>query len=275
MIIELEKKEFGRCRHLVNQQGHIEVLAIVEGVNAGRIFVDDRYFPASGLIWLGNNDGFFFIGEANNEAFNQELNDFIDRVIISEAKKEDLDWFEGMGNHEEWDKTIENIFEHRGLGSWKQRVYTLQADNYERNSEPLLQEGYEIVKISKSLFEDHSISIDTEFLRAKIREFWSTPEQFLNEGIGYCAIYNKEVVSVCFSGFVVNDVHCIDIETLESHQGKKLAQHIAQSFVQECLDTNGVPYWDCMEMNKPSIAVAERLGFKNIFSYTGYEFSIQ
>ncbi|MGD2197238.1 GNAT family N-acetyltransferase [Lysinibacillus fusiformis] len=35
-----------------------------------------------------------------------------------------------------------------------------------------------------------------------------------------------------------------------------------------------IAYWDCMDMNKPSIAIAEKIGFRNMFHYTGYELAI-
>lgn len=62
MIFELNKKDLYRCNQIVNPEGQLEVIAVVEGINSGRIFVDDAKSPKSGLVWLGNNDGFFFIG---------------------------------------------------------------------------------------------------------------------------------------------------------------------------------------------------------------------
>ncbi len=62
MISELKKSEFFKCRYMLYEQGQLEAKAVVEGINPGRIFVDDIESPASGLIWLSNNDGFFFIG---------------------------------------------------------------------------------------------------------------------------------------------------------------------------------------------------------------------
>ncbi|WP_408057173.1 GNAT family N-acetyltransferase [Ureibacillus acetophenoni] len=38
------------------------------------------------------------------------------------------------------------------------------------------------------------------------------------------------------------------------------------------LERGMFPYRDCMEGNKPSVAVAEKIGFKNVFNYVGYEF---
>jgi len=273
MISELTKSDFYKCRSLVNEKGQLEIKAVIEGVNPGRIFVDDETSPTSGFIWLGNNDGFLFIGDAENEAFNKELNNFIDEIIIPEARKVQLNCFEGMGNHIKWNKTIEKVFEHRKLESWNQRVYEIQKDDYKDKDEPAIEQGYEIVKICKPLFDNDDGSIkNIEFLHAKILEFWGSPESFFDDGIGYCIVYKNEIVSVCFSGFVFENVHCIDIETLEGHQGKKLAQKLAHHFVKDCLENHMVPYWDCMELNKPSVAVAENVGFRNVFNYVGYYF---
>lgn len=270
MIIELQKSEFWKCREILNAQGQMEAKAVVEGINPGRIFVDDDSSPTTGIIWLGNNDGFIFLGNEANEKFNQELNSFIDGVIVPEAKKVNLKWFEGVGNHPNWNETLQTVFAHRNLGSWNQRVYTLQAKDFQADNVPA-EEGYEIKKITSDLLRDKSLK-SIEFLQSKILEFWTSIEDFIEIGVGYCVLFKNEVVSICFSGFVVGNVHGIHIETLKAHQGKNLAKKVAHSYVKECLENQIVPYWDCMEMNKPSIAVAESLGFKNVFHYVGYEF---
>ncbi|WP_078552143.1 GNAT family N-acetyltransferase [Bacillus alkalicellulosilyticus] len=276
MITELKKSDFYKCRDLLFEQGQIDAKAIVEGVNPGRIFVDDIASPTSGLIWLGNNDGFIFIGNERNEGFNSNLNTLIDTVIKPEAMKVGLTWFEGIGEDSKWDETIKKVFENRGLGSWNQKVYTLHKSDYNHNSHPSIEEGYTIVKISEPFFNNRDKSNENiDFLHSNILDFWSLPQSFFNEGIGYCAVYKNRVVSLCTSGFVVNNVHAINIETLEEHQGKKLAQKLALSFVEECFTNNFVPYWDCMESNKPSVAVAEKVGFRNIFGYKGYEFKLE
>ncbi|WP_332646019.1 GNAT family N-acetyltransferase [Lysinibacillus sp. 54212] len=274
MICELQQSDFHKCLRIINEQGQLEAKAIISGVNPGRIFVDDEATPQTGLIWLGNNDGFIFIGDESNERFIKDINAYIDDRIAPEAKKVSLKWFEGVGNHEKWNNTIQSIFKHRELGSWQQKVYILEKEHYKPEREPMLENGYSIHKIDKMLYEnDTSFIKNIEFLHSKILEFWSSPDHFFSKGIGYCIVHKNEIVSVCFSGFVVENIHCIDIETLGTHQGKKLAQTNAHSFVKDCFENNMVPYWDCMEGNKPSIAVAENLGFCNSFNYIGYEFT--
>lgn len=273
MICEISKNDFYRCNSLVNEQGQLEVRAVIAGVNPGRIFVDNVSSPNSGLIWLGNNDGFFFIGDAENEEFNKEMNRFINNVIVTEARKAGLDCFEGIGNHSKWNKTIERIFQHRKLKSWNQRVYTLRKEEYENHHEPEIEQEYTVLKMSKALYENNNNTFkNIDFLQTKILEFWSSPDCFFNEGIGYCIVYDDLIVSVCFSGFVFENIHCIDIETIEGHQGRKLAQKIAHSFVKDCLENEIIPYWDCMELNRPSVAIVENVGFTNVFNYVGYYF---
>ena len=273
MICELSKNDFYKCNSLVNEHGQLEVKAVIAGVNPGRIFVDNVSSPNSGLIWLGNNDGFFFIGDAKNIEFNNTINDFIDEVIVPEAKKVGLNCFEAIGNHSNWNKTIDRIFQHRNLKSWNQRVYTLRKEGYENHHEPEIEQEYTVLKMSKALYENSNNTFkNIDFLQSKIFEFWSSPDCFFNEGIGYCIVYDDLIVSVCFSGFVFENIHCIDIETIEGHQGRKLAQKIAHSFVKDCLENDIIPYWDCMELNKPSVAVVENVGFTNVFNYVGYYF---
>lgn len=272
MISELSKNDFYKCSSLINEQGHLEVKAVIAGVNPGRIFVDNISSPNSGLIWLGNNDGFFFIGNAENEEFNKEMNQLINNVIKPEVKKVGLNCFEGIGNHSKWNKTIERIFQHRKLKSWNQRIYTLKQEEYENHHESKIEQGYTVLKMDKALYENNNTFKNIDFLQSKILEFWSSPDHFFNEGIGYCIVYDDLIVSVCFSGFVFENIHCIDIETIEGHQGKKLAQKITHSFVKDCLENNITPYWDCMELNKPSVAVVENVGFINVCNYVGYYF---
>ncbi|MBG9481463.1 acetyltransferase, partial [Bacillus thuringiensis] len=203
----------------------------------------------------------------------KEMNRFINNVIVPEARKAGLDCFEGIGNHSKWNKTIERIFQHRNLKSWNQRVYTLRKKGYENHHEPEIEQEYTVLKMSKALYENSNNAFkNIDFLQSKILEFWSSSDRFFNEGIGYCIVYDDVIVSVCFSGFVFENIHCIDIETIEGYQGRKLAQKIAHSFVKDCLENDIIPYWDCMELNKPSVAVVENVGFTNVFNYVGYYF---
>jgi hypothetical protein len=276
MISELEKSEYYKCKELIYEEGLLEAKAVIEGENAGRIFVDDIIAPASGFIWLGSNNGFIFIGNEENDGFNIELYNVFNTVIKPDANKEGLTTFEAMGNHSKWNKTIKKIFGENVIG-YNQRVYELKQNDYRKQNEPEREQGYKVMKITNNILENKGdLTFENiEFLHSKILEFWTSFERFLDCGVGYIAVYENEIISACFSAVVAGNVHGIDIETLKHHQGKKLGQLVAHSFVKDCIENNITPYWDCMEINKPSVSVAENIGFKNKFNYIWYSISFE
>ncbi|MDG5788579.1 GNAT family N-acetyltransferase [Evansella sp. AB-P1] len=276
MISELNQEEFYMCNHLILPESHMEVKAIIEGTNPGRIFVDNTEFPTSGLIWLGNNDGFFFVGDEKNKAFNDKINNLINTKILPDAKRFGLNWFEGIGYHQLWDDTIKQLFQQQKLESWKQRVYMLEESNYTMDSEPILNREYTILKINKeNYYNCKNTCINLSLLKSNILESWSSLEHFFDKGIGYMITYKNKIVSVCLSGFVADNIHSIHIETVKEQEGKSLAQKIAHCFVKECFQKGLKPYWDCTETNYPSVAIANKLNFKMKFTYEVYGFRMR
>ncbi len=268
MIIELKPDAFHLCLNLLGEWDSIEAKAVIGGINPGRVFVDCAETPRTAMIWLGNNDGFLFIGDAANEDFTNGLNHFIDTLIKPEAEKAKLTWFEAIALNESWYTVFKELFAHRKLESWQQWVYLLDETIFRKKEIPL-EGGYQLVKIDRRLYESTN-----KFLRGKIAECWPSPEAFFENGFGYGVLYNNEVVSVCFSGFVYDGVHAIDLETIKAHRGKRLAEACAQAFVVACIKKGASSYWDCMDSNQASIAVAEKLGFKKARGYTGYDFPL-
>lgn len=271
MIYELQKDQFMNCNHLLDKERHIEVQAIIEGNNSGRIFVDDASQPRSSLVWLGNLDGFVFIGDANNAIFNFEIKKVLREQIAQEAAYLDLKWFEGFGHQVGWDCAIREILCERSYEESNQKVYTLYEDAYKIYNEPTINETYTVLKVTKENLVTYSL-LEQSFFVSQITSFWNSVELFFEKGIGCVILHGNQVVSLCFSGFVSGNTHTANIETIPEHRGKSLAKKVAHVFVQECFKQGYVPYWDCMEVNKPSIAIAESLGFTNIFDYIVYEY---
>jgi hypothetical protein len=271
MIYELDRNQFHRCRDLVNRGVNIEEKSIVAGTNPGRIFVDNIEEPRSGMIWQGNLDGFTFIGDSKNDTFNQEIKLYIDNVITIQAKEQGIDWFECIGNHPSWYITFQEIFSDRELKSWDQNVYTLSPHTFRALGKQEIDDSIRICKITKEMVRSDEVG-NLEFVKSKITEFWESEEKFFEKGIGFCVLDRNSIVSVCISGYRYKDIHGIDVETVQSHQGNKLAQRVTYSFVDYCLSHGFTPYWDCMEVNLPSNAVAKKLGFSKEFGYKGYEF---
>ncbi|MNP72003.1 GNAT acetyltransferase [compost metagenome] len=75
------------------------------------------------------------------------------------------------------------------------------------------------------------------------------------------------MVSLCFSSFVADQTHAIDIETLEGFRRKSYGTAVARAFVQECMQKEIYPYWDCSPDNSGSIRLAKTIGMSLNFDY--------
>ncbi|MFS0786692.1 GNAT family N-acetyltransferase [Shouchella sp. 1P09AA] len=268
MIHELQRNEFYKCYELIDKETLLEAAAVINGINSGRIFVDSLDCPATAIVWLGNNDGFLFIGKAENPTLVKELNEWIDQFLKKEVSQLGLTWFEAIATHESWYTFFENAFTHRKTESWHQEVYKID----QKKTHFSLKKGYHLLPLDHSLFNLPNVFQNVAEIEKKINECWDTTEAFCNQGIGYGIVYKNEIVSICYSGFVYKGAHNISIETKASHRGQGLAESCARAYVNECVSRNVLPYWDCMIENKPSIALARKLGCQKVQQYTGYTF---
>lgn len=274
MIYELEKNQFHKCRELVNGGLNIEEKAIVEGINPGRIFVDSIENPSSGLIWQGNNDGFIFIGDSNNKTFNDNIKRYIDDVITPQAKEHGLEWFECIGNHQGWYTTFYEIFKDKKLSSWDQNVYMISPSSFNFIGNDQNEDDEFIVEMLTKEFLTHAEIENIEFVQSKILEFWEDVTTFFEQGIAFCIVHKQHVVSLCMTSYRYKEFHGIDIETHKAYQGRRLGQTVASYFVDYCFKQGFRPYWDCMEKNHPSNAVAQKVGFIKAFGYKGHEYKL-
>ncbi|MFB5662595.1 GNAT family N-acetyltransferase [Alteribacillus sp. HJP-4] len=270
-IRELPRNKFHRCVPLLEHNRHTEVEAIVKENNTGRIFVDNLLSPQSGMVWQGNNDGFFFIGDAQSEIFYHELSSFIDTIIRQEMLAMELEEFEMIGTHPGWNKMFPTLFPDRSLQQWEQHVYTFEESSHFPELPPL-HEKYKIKRITEALYESKSY-INISYIHRKIKESWLSAEAFFEKGRGYCAVDGDEIVSLCYTNYAADRKQCIAIETSEAHQKKGLAARVGLHYVKDCIQEGLIPYWDCMASNEASAALARKLGFTYQFSYSGYEFS--
>jgi GNAT superfamily N-acetyltransferase len=124
-----------------------------------------------------------------------------------------------------------------------------------------IPEGYKIIKINEELsrkFNDRT--------RKQINLWFGSLERFNQEGFGFCALFNDEIVSVAVSGcYTFDNAFEIDIFTHEDHRRKGLAILVAAYLIEYSLENGFDPRWDAA--NKPSVALALKLGYTNPEDY--------
>ncbi|MBY0165475.1 GNAT family N-acetyltransferase [Paenibacillus lautus] len=263
MITELNKSEFYRIRHITDKYKNIEIRAVVSGNNPGGVYVDHPTEPTAALIWIEGQKGFQIVGNAQSKTFLTGLEEYMRNNIEPKLLERDINWVEIGLEPEPWDKTIQNIFKKHHLSSDTQHVYTLRGE-----PQPIESQDREvhIQRISYDLLKSRRLE-NHSFLESKILRFWDSTDSFLEQGFGYFVEDNHNVVSLCFSAFVVDKTHAIDIETLEEHKRRNYGAAVAQAFVQECLQKGIRPYWDCTPENAGSIRLAEKVGMSPDFDY--------
>ncbi|AKF95950.1 GNAT family N-acetyltransferase [Brevibacillus laterosporus] len=273
MVYELEKEKFHLLAPLLGPETNMMAKAVVQRINPGWVFVDDLTTPQTALIWSKGIEGFFFLGEHRNKSFNKQISNFIEKMIRPRAYEQGLEWFEVSGDSRDWDETIETIFDNRKIAKSLQRVYRYNSDTPLPNPGNYLPVGYTLARIEPNLMEMKGLE-NKEFVFNKIHQFWDTEERFFQQGLGFYILFENQIVSVCLSAFVSDNVHSIEIETLDGHKRKRLAESLVNKYVNFCIEKGFSPYWDAMEENVPSCKLAEKIGFDIDFVYKLYGFSL-
>ncbi|MFI5443714.1 GNAT family N-acetyltransferase [Polaromonas sp. UC242_47] len=91
---------------------------------------------------------------------------------------------------------------------------------------------------------------------------WKSAIDFEGGSVGFFVLIDERVVSLCFSVFVSDGCHAIDMLTIEKFRGLGLAKAVASAFMDECVHRCLKPTWDCYEHNLPSRGLAQVLGFR-------------
>ena len=225
-------------------------MAIAEGVQHGDIYTDDSEKHQYALFW--HESGFAYIsGHPEPEdldeiyalAINKSGNN--PRRFVMELNDEPVEaFFQGK---EDIERTPRYALRLRKLLPYKE-----------------IPEGYELKEIDEDLFS----RIEG---RVVPRNFWSSSEEFLTKGKGYCLVKNGEAAAVAFSAACSSRQIDIGIETREAHRRKGLAAIAARKMAEYVLSIGKEPVWDCNVTNAGSRATAERVGFEVVSQYAHYK----
>ncbi|MDF2547692.1 MAG: hypothetical protein K0R93_2590 [Anaerosolibacter sp.] len=245
MIEELSKDRYYKIDNLIRNNKFPEAASVILKNNPGWVFVDNIDDPKSALIFSKGMGGFYLLGDDTNVQFKNELLSFIEGVVYSRLNNIGISWIEISGVSEEWNRIIEEVFFSKNSGKDKQLVYKLKNEISVSggNIENIMQVG-------KNTFDLKISNLD--FLKNEIHQFWGSIENFLNKGICNYYLIENEIVSICYSGLVKDNIHTMGIETLENHRRKGYGYKVAKVFLNECKMKGIEPHWDCSEDNDGS-----------------------
>lgn len=155
---------------------------------------------------------------------------------------------------------IENIYKNNIV---KAQRYSIKKE-VEFNKDKLndmvnnLSQNFKLIKINKKLSD-----------RIKKENFINITDDYEENGIGYCCMYENEIIGVASSNIFYNDGIEVNIKVKENYRRKGIASAMAARLILECLKENKKISWDAANMN--SVHLAQKLGFELDSAYDVYE----
>ncbi|PAD29948.1 GNAT family N-acetyltransferase [Paenibacillus sp. 7523-1] len=282
MISELNQLEFDKVKHLTDSCRNIEVRAVVSGLNPGRIYVDDATNITAALIWIQGQSGFQLIGDAKSIPFRNELHGWMKKNIEPVLLNLHMQSVEIGVSDGEWEEVIHHMSGSRGIAGDIQHVFIPSSVKGWINtiSQPACPSPYtsqyenvRVLSIEEALLEEKTLN-QSSFLKDKISHFWTTLDDFLKYGFGYITVHNGDIASVCLSAFVADEMHAIDIETIEVYRRRNYGALVVRAYAEECKSRGVHPYWDCSPSNTGSIRLAKSIGLSLDFNYKVYWYDL-
>lgn len=261
MLHELEKSKFHQVRPLF--QGYLQdpmMHAVIEGRSSGRVFVDDAADPGAVFIWTGTECAYVAGGEDNSN-FKQALHQLVVQEIIPAAQAGGRDFLSLFSFPESYAPKLEDLFSAQvPLGTPLSTFSFDKARFYARHREPQKQPAGAITL--KRIGAEELANPQNEHLSGEIAAYWGTAGSFLEDGIGYCVLEGKNLVSWCYVQAYGQGAQTIDIWTAPSHRRRGLGTLVGAAVIDSSLAEGYSPFWICDKANVGSRGLAERLGFE-------------
>lgn len=270
MIYLLKEKYYDKVKSLIGDFGHgIFPNCVCNKNNPGWIFANDPKNPTSAFVYMKKLGG-TFVGNSNNSNFNKSLKENLDYLLIPQIKENGDDFFcvTGSETHSGWDNTIESILSEKKYSSSSVLRYRFIKKS---NLLPIIDNDIEIKEITAELLKSNSIE-NLSTLTDDIKTWWGTLERFLTIGCGFIAIKGNKIYGWTYSVCIVDSRVEIYIETVEKYRKKGIGTALADRFVKYCINHKLRPEWEAMDDIKPSLRIAEKVGFEFDYKYKLFEF---
>ncbi len=255
-MIELEKNEYSIVSSLLSEVEYYSPIAfsVVDGHQAGTVFVDDRTRPAQVLICGATNYN-YLAGAGAGHSLPGEL--------TSKDRPYSL-----CIHPQDWKTSIEAHFREQSKG-FRMKTFRLDAERFSanRNWSEKVPKGCRMLRVDESLFDR---IVNT--YRPRLGFLWPRREKFLSEGLGYALLEGEQIASLCHTTFVGGGECDIALTTGPEYRRRGYATLTTAAFIDTWLSMGLVPQWHCTPDNAASIAIAARMGYQELGEF--FMFSI-
>ncbi len=248
---ELTREDFSLAAPLFAAIPHhrVIVFSVLEGACPGRVFVDDRAAPHAALVSSITEFGCFG-GDAHLEDFNRAVAEQVLPAWVAQTGSLAL-----SGPTSAWQPVIDTLLA-AYPGGWAQRA----EFDFPEQSWPALRDWR--TSLAAGLRVD-AYDRAAAGLFPEIEPFWDGIDRFMAGGFGFAVYRGAELLSHCHTVAVGGGLAEISVETRPDCRRQGLALLALSAFIEHSLRLGLRPHWTCWRTNRPSVALAERLGFSH------------
>ena len=251
-MIELNPSEFQSVLPLlVDSRQQVIPFTICQGINPGRIFIDQKENPQIVMIWT--TVGYYFLfGDPSSISDLESISQILTQVFIPASQATGETGFILIPSSPSWKAMIPMLLPDREVIEIYRLPHDLDFNSFQRKADWRLQipTGFHFQSIDESIA-----------LKIGVLASWSSMEDFLTNGIGYALMKDEEVASTCVSVFSSSQKVEMDVHTDEKFRRQGLADSICSAFIEKCIQSGKLPNWECFWDNEPSVNLAKKLGF--------------
>ena len=257
-MIELESRKRACIVPLCKNSREVLVRSAMEGA-MGRVWVADQDTPSFCLVKLGDFSYVLGIPPRGKNALD------LNKTLRTECVMTFI-----TPENEFWSAWLENNL------SWNYRKisrYALKNDETHFDPEKLkeyvkaLPSEFTLKKIDRSIYR----KVLKDDWSASLVENFADETQFLNSGMGYVILKDKEIVSGCSAYGYSDGMMSVEFQTRRDYRRQGLSRCAAAQFVLDCLKKGLKPNWDAASQH--SVNLAEELGYTFDREYTVYQIS--
>jgi GNAT superfamily N-acetyltransferase len=193
------------------------------------------------------------------ETWSRQLKLLLDTRLI---KHSDIEFNKDM-NQEEKDARMNSLMQDHVI-EYTRVNFRFNKRNYNNIKEKVkTPDGLKIVRVDKNLFQRISG-------RVVPRYFWNSPDDFSNNGIGFCLMNEDTIISTSFSSWIIDRNLELGIETSEEFRRHGYGAYPAAALIDYCLGNRYEPIWSCNKENMGSYKLAQKLGFEVTYILPNY-----
>lgn len=256
-MFKLKNDNFYKIVPLVKSQNELSVFSVINGFMPGEIYVNNLDNPTSALIKTRECN--LIAGSTNDDGFNSEVSTEIDF------------WDQLTPDSDEWIDIIPTIHKNPFVRKYKRRHYTLSISNFQECYMPI-KEGFKLEKVDIDLLRKNRYE-NSEKLLEWISD-WGDDANFQKYGAGNFIHNDKVIASWSLSDCSLDQNITIGIHTDERFRKNGFGKIVVSATVKDCFMKRYEHInWLCVDSNKGSIAIAEKIGFQynnHYYSFSSY-----